>query len=143
MSSKLLPDCIDTDYERYQESYVPAMNQSSDKLLRQEFNSIEEAHLVLCQMIRSYVTCMTAHLRVTSPNGTGTRTLFTCSTVGHNKSDPDKACKCDWEAVVASQDNETFTFEKSGNFGLHKAECMKNFARFTPVEVTFQQAFPQ
>ena len=142
MSSKLLPDCIETDHDRYEELYVPAMNKSADELLKQDFNSVEEAQLVLCQMIRSYVPVMSAHLRITNDRGTGSRTVFTCSTVNHTKSERDKACKCEWKAILVSEDNETYKFETIDTFDLHKAECLKDFARFTSVEVTFQQAFP-
>ena len=44
------------DMNEYQNIYVPEMDKSAQLLKKQKFNSIDDAYLVLSQMIRSFCT---------------------------------------------------------------------------------------
>ena len=48
------PEALEAHYTEYLERYVSEMNASAKVLQTQVFPSINEAHLALCHMIRSY-----------------------------------------------------------------------------------------
>ena len=129
---------VPVDINAFLNDHAPVMNRSAEELKKQKFSSVKEAHLVLCQMIRSYVPSLAAHI-VKKREGKSTRSvLFSCSTISHNKKRTDEDCK--WKAKLAWK-VDGFYFTTIDSFCVHCEKCIKNRARFTPTEVDFQELF--
>jgi len=128
------------DIELFWEIYAPKMNESAEKLMSYKFCDVKEAHLVLCQMIRSFVPNLAAHLDSTYKYKSKYCVSFSCSTKNHMA--PRVACDCPWSARLEQEEDGFFYFTKIDSFELHCAECLKNRARFSTTEVDFQNLFP-
>jgi len=60
---------VTENYSRFQEDYVGKMDESARKLCNMAFKSVDDAQLVLCQMIRSFVPNLCAHYKTSSGRG--------------------------------------------------------------------------
>jgi len=120
------------DFDVYQSNYVPEMDASAQKL--------KKAQLVLCQMIRSFVPSLAAHMGTTHEGKHVYSIYFTCSTINHT--DPRVYDYCKWRAILAKEDDGCFRFTRIDSFGVHNDKCIKHRARFTPPEVAFQELYP-
>ena len=127
------------DFNTFLVDYVSKMDYSAELLKEQQFSSVDEAYLVLCQMIRSYVPNLAAH----KYKNRGRVTTFVCSTRSHRNRTSENRCDCGWNAKLARDDNGIYHFTMIASFGKHCEQCIKNRARFTEVEVNFQYLFPK
>ena len=66
----------------FKRNYVRKMDASAHKLKEEKFSSVKEAQLVLCQMIRSFVPYLAAHVDRNRLKESR-RVTFCCSTLNH------------------------------------------------------------
>jgi len=123
------------DLEEFRRSFVPEMNKSAALLREQTFETLKDAHLVLCQMIRSFVPGMCAVEKNTKKTKWGTTTTYYCPCQRKNR--------CEWKAVVCwNSETDVYSFSKISSFEKHSLDCLKYHARFSQTEVEFQGKFP-
>ncbi len=156
---------VTRDYSRFQSDYVAKMDESAGKLCNMAFRSVDDAQLVLCQMIRSFVPNLCAHYETSS--GRGTVFWFECGSKGQKKKTSSESCStlegfeggedyfrsgkrrkkdndcvCKWKARLRSfkteSNNTLYRFSDIDSFSEHKATCLSCSTRFTTVEVDFQ-----
>ncbi len=128
------------DIEVFRSTYVPKLDESAEKLKKQKFSCEKEAQLVLCQMIRSFVPNLAAHVERNRKGKTTHWISFCCSTVNHSVKREEGDCT--WKAKLVKQKDGFFQFTEINSFGKHCEKCIKNRARFTPAEVDFLELFP-
>ena len=129
------------DFTVFQRMYAPKMDLSAEKLKEQKFSCVKEAYLVLSQMIRSFVPNLAVHMDKDHEGRVAHSISFCCSTVNHRVK-KQEGC-CEWNAKLVMQSDGCYCFTKISSFSIHREKCIKERARFTSMEVDFQQLFPR
>ena len=133
------PTCA-VNFEVFQSKYVPKMNESASLLKEQKFSCVKEAHLVLCQMIRSFIPNLAAHMGKNREGKITHSITFSCSRINHMGKTEGRTCS--WIAKLTKNSEGFFVFTYIDSFRVHCIDCIMNRARFTPTEVDFQELFP-
>ena len=131
------------DIDAFKSSYVPKMNKSAEELKKHKFSSEDEAFLVLCQMIRSFIPNLAAHIHWVYDGKEKRIVSYCCSSLNHRESK--KPGDCEWHAQLEEkkvEENSYFCFTEIDSFDMHGETCISKPARFTTTEVTFQELFP-
>ena len=131
---------VNSEEEAYKQFTAVAnkMDEAAKELKSMRFSSLDDAQLILCQMIRSFVPNLCAHFKVTTKGKLGPLTTFVCGSVRYPK-DPHDACK--WKAKVREVKENgkiVYMFTEIDSFTKHNLFCLKCHTRFTSVEVSFQ-----
>jgi len=98
------------------------MDVAAHLLTERKFSCVEEAHLVLCQMIRSLIPNLAAHIGKNSSRNK--KHTFTCSTVSHDKRAMVDTDQCKWKAILSKQDDGFFQFTSIDSFSDHSDDCI-------------------
>jgi len=151
-------DEINSMYSRFEVTVAPMMNGVIGSFLDHEFKNPAQAICALSLVIRSYVSGFTVHKRTEYKNKEGKLIISLQCHTKNNRSktementgreaagesfSPDRVkSNCKWKASIVS-DAKSTRFTEISDFSLHSRECFRQYARFTPIEVTFQQDFP-
>jgi len=148
-----MDDCDDEScFELFRQKCAPQMDEKAKELRNYSFTSSEDAQLVLCQLIRSFVPNLCVHYKAMNKGKSKTMLIFECGSLHfHDSSDSagsqsqstcDCGCRCTWKARLETKDNKTFRFYSIDSFFEHKRTCLKRRTRFTSVEVDFQSRVP-
>jgi len=113
------------DIEKFKKEYVPKMDESAKELMKQKFTCEDEAFLALCQMSRSFVPNLAAHVDWTYTGKNKHTICYCCSTLNHREKR--REGDCDWHAKLEEQQDKDgssfFRFTEIDSFGCH---CSSN-----------------
>jgi len=150
-------DEISRMFSRFQVSIAPVLNRVMGSFLDHTFSNPDQAACALSLVIRSYVSGFTVHKKTEYRTKDGKVVKLQCHTRNNRpKSRLEKAgtedtgesvspvkvkSNCKWTAVIVNHGNYS-SFTEICDFSVHTRECFRQYARFTPSEVSFQQSFP-
>ena len=133
-------------YSQYQNVYVPLLDKMRASLIGKKFKEVNIAICILSVIIRSYVAGFTVHKKQNfKVAGGGSKVVLQCHTLTKSKRQPKDdehgdVGECHWYAyIMVDKDGAYFTEIES--FKVHSLECLSHFARFTSIEVSFQEFF--